>query len=454
MSRGLPAGRLLAYYGDDFTGSTDVMEVMAFNGLATVLFLQPPTPAQLARFAGYRGIGIAGVSRSRSPRWMEAELPSIFRWLHRLDAPLIQYKVCSTLDSAPQIGSIGKAVDLAQAVFASGWVPLVIAAPRLRRFQVFGNLFAVADGTPYRLDRHPTMSRHPVTPMTEADVRRHLGAQTARQFGLVSILDLQANRGAQALQTQRTAGAEIVAIDVLDDASLAAAGRLVWEQAGDRCFSASSSGLQYALVAYWRQAGLLAPAEPPPAAGEVDQMVVVSGSCAPATGRQIDHALAHGFGAVAADPCLLCDPALCKAEQERAITAALGLLEAGASPLVYTARGPDDPSIARFDEQLRITGLDRETANERVGRGLGRILARLQAATGLRRVLVAGGDTSGYCSQELGIYALTALTPIAPGSPLCLAHAEHPQLDQLQIALKGGQVGNDDYFLLVRRGCA
>ncbi len=152
---------------------------MAFNGLATVLFLQPPSPAQLARFADYRGIGIAGVSRSRSPAWMDAELPTLFRWLHRLDAPITQYKVCSTLDSAPEIGSIGKAIDLAQPIFRSSWVPMVIAAPRLRRFQAFGNLFAVADGIPYRLDRHPTMARHPVTPMTEADVRRHLGAQTA-----------------------------------------------------------------------------------------------------------------------------------------------------------------------------------------------------------------------------------------------------------------------------------
>ncbi len=256
------------------------------------------------------------------------------------------------------------------------------------------------------------------------------------------------------MQAQREAEAEIITIDVLDETSLAAAGRLVWEYGGEHCFSASSSGLQYALVAYWRQAGLLAAVEPPQPAGPVDQMIVVSGSCAPATGRQIDHALSHGFAAVPADARLLCTAESAAAEQERVVTAALQLLEAGASPMVYTARGPDDPQIERFRAHLATTGLDRELANEHVGRALGRILARLQAATGLRRLLVAGGDTSGYCSHELGLYALTALTPIAPGSPLCLAYADAPQRDGLQIALKGGQVGNDDYFSLVRHGHA
>lgn len=454
MSRPLPAGRLLAYYGDDFTGSTDVMEVMTFNGLPTVLFLHPPNETQLARFADYRGIGIAGVSRSHSPTWMEGELPPVFRWLRKLEAPVTQYKICSTLDSGPDTGSIGKAIDLAQPIFRSSWVPMVVAAPRLRRFQVFGNLFAVADGVPYRLDRHPTMSRHPVTPMTEADVRRHVGAQTRRRFGLVSVLDLQAGLGAKALQSERDRAAEIVTIDVLDEGSLSAAGELIWEQAGSRCFSASSSGLQYALVAYWQRAGLLIPAPAPRPAGSVERIVVVSGSCAPATGRQIDHALTQGFGGVAADPCLLCDTATAAAEEQRVIELALQLLGAGVSPIVYTARGPDDPSIERFRTHTEVAAVDRQHANEQIGRALGRILARVQTASGVRRLLVAGGDTSGYCSHELGLYALTALTPIAPGSPLCVAYAEHPDRDGLEIALKGGQVGNDDYFSLVRRGRA
>jgi uncharacterized protein YgbK (DUF1537 family) len=79
----LPDGLLVAYYGDDFTGSTSVMEVMTFAGLPTVLFLDMPTDAQVARFAGYRSIGIAGVARSQTPAWMDDHLPPVF---HKLAA--------------------------------------------------------------------------------------------------------------------------------------------------------------------------------------------------------------------------------------------------------------------------------------------------------------------------------------------------------------------------------
>jgi uncharacterized protein YgbK (DUF1537 family) len=104
----LPDGLLIAFYGDDYTGSASVMEVMTFAGLPTVLFLDVPTPTQLARFSNYRGIGIAGVARSQSPEWMDRHLPPIFEALAALGAPIAHYKICSTLDSAPQVGSIGR----------------------------------------------------------------------------------------------------------------------------------------------------------------------------------------------------------------------------------------------------------------------------------------------------------------------------------------------------------
>ena len=92
----------------------------------------------------------------------------------RLGAPIAHYKVCSTFDSAPHVGSIGKAIDLAAPVLGGDWHPLLVAAPPIHRYQLFGNLFATVDGVGYRLDRHPTVSRHPTTPMDEADVRVHL----------------------------------------------------------------------------------------------------------------------------------------------------------------------------------------------------------------------------------------------------------------------------------------
>jgi uncharacterized protein YgbK (DUF1537 family) len=136
---------------------------------------------------------------------MQEHLPSVFRSLAALGAPIAHYKVCSTLDSAPHIGSIGTAIDLAVPLLGGAWHPLLVAAPPIGRYQAFGNLFAVANGTVYRLDRHPTMSRHPVTPMDEADVRQHFGRRAIEeQHGR------QAREG-QDLHDRRRAG-EIIAI--------------------------------------------------------------------------------------------------------------------------------------------------------------------------------------------------------------------------------------------------
>src|SRR5580658_6600790 len=108
---------LLSYYGDDLTGSTDVMEALSSRGAPTALFMQPPTQAQLEKFSDVRAIGLAGASRSESPAWMEGNLTPAFAWLKSLNAGVCHYKVCSTFDSSPVIGSIGRAIDIGARVF-------------------------------------------------------------------------------------------------------------------------------------------------------------------------------------------------------------------------------------------------------------------------------------------------------------------------------------------------
>ena len=141
-SHGLPEGPLIAWYGDDFTGSAATMEALTFAGLPAVLFFDIPCPEQLARFPGMRGIGIAGIARSKPPSWMRAHLPPIFAALRATGAPLIHYKICSTFDSSPTTGSIGVAVEIGQEAFGNSWIPLITAAPAIHRYQAFGNLFA------------------------------------------------------------------------------------------------------------------------------------------------------------------------------------------------------------------------------------------------------------------------------------------------------------------------
>lgn len=448
-----PNGLLLAYYGDDFTGSTDALEALTQAGVSTVLFFEPPDAQALQRFPGVRAVGLAGQARGRSPAWMREHLAPALAALARLGAPILQYKVCSTFDSSPEIGSIGCAIDLGVPLMPGRWSPMVVGAPRLNRFQAFGNLFAVANGEGFRLDRHPTMSRHPVTPMAESDLRLHLGAQTARRRALIDFTQLKRGTGAAALQAICEAAGEVpvVLLDVLDDETLRAAGRLVWEQRGEGVFSASSSGLQDALAAHWQACGLVAAPGRLPAAQPVEAIAVVSGSCSPVTAAQIAWAQANGFAAHRLDVPRLLDGGT--QEIARAVDAACAALAQGRSPLVYTAAGPDDPAVLAFEAHAVAAGLDRAEAALRTGQALARVMcAILDRLPALRRVAVAGGDSSGAVAAALGVQALTLAARLAPGAPLCRAWSKDPRRDGLELVLKGGQMGGVDFFGAVRDG--
>lgn len=447
----LPDGPLVAFYGDDYTGASAVMEVLSFAGLHTVLFLGAPQPAQLARFNDVRALGIAGVARSQPPAWMDEHLPPLFELLASLKAPINHYKVCSTFDSAPHVGSIGRAAELAEPILGGAWHPLVVGAPAIARYQAFGNLFAGIDGTGYRLDRHPVMAQHPVTPMNEADVRLHLARQTGIPIGLVDLVSMKAGTADARLAAERAAGARIIALDVLDEDTLAEAGRLVWEHRGEHLFAIGSQGLEYALVTHWRRAGLLAEAEIGGRVEERERIAVVSGSCSPVTAGQIRYALGHGFEEIRLDATRAVDAAAWKAELARGAAAALRALGEGHDPLVFTANGPDDPAVPALAHAIDAAGASVGEVNARIGDGLGRVLDEVVRSAGLKRAVISGGDTSGHAGMALGIYAVTALAPLAPGSPLCRAYADDAH-DGLEITFKGGQMGRPDFFWAAKHG--
>ncbi len=446
----LPDGPLVAYYGDDFTGSTDVMEVLTFAGLPTVLFLDVPAPGDLARFPGRRGIGVAGTARSRSPEWMRAHLPPVLTALDALGAPVLHYKICSTFDSSPTTGSIGCALEIGLAATRRAWCAMVVGAPALRRYQAFGNLFAAVDGVGYRLDRHPTMARHPVTPMAEADLRLHLAAQTREAIGLVDLVALKQGRGAAALAAARNAGLRAMLFDVIDDETLEAAGGAIWRARGDGVFAVASSGLTYGLVAHWRAAGLLPPAPPAPETGPAERLLVVSGSCSPITARQIDWGVRNGFVPVRLDVRAVVDSATARGEIARAVAAAAAALTAGRDAIVFSAEGPEDMSIGQLREAAARGGEPVGALQARVADALGEVLATVTSWSGVSRLVVAGGDTSGAATSRLGLYALEAAMPLAPGGPLCLGHRRG--LRPIEIALKGGQIGGADFFGQVKHG--
>ena len=448
MIPALPDGVLVAWYGDDFTGSAATMEVLEFAGLPAILFLDVPSPGHLARFPGVRAIGIAGTARSHGPDWMARHLPPAFAFLKGSGAPVVHYKVCSTLDSAPLVGSIGTAIDIGAPLVGGRWVPCLVAAPALRRYQAFGHLFAGAPEGVFRLDRHPVMARHPVTPMDEADVARHLGRQTGRPFGRIDLEDLAADPAA-ALEREVARGAEVICLDATAPDHMAACGRLIWPGAG-QVFAVGSQGVEYALVAHWRAVGVLPPADRTPTAGPVARMPAVSGSVSPVTAAQIDWAEANGFAPIPLDAGAVATGD--RAVEEAAHAAALAALSDGRDPLIHTARGPDDPAVARMRMAVARAGLAPDQASARVGAALGRVLARLLRETGLRRAVISGGDTSGHAARQLDLFAFTALAPTTPGAALLQAHSEDPTLAGLQLALKGGQMGSADYFGRIKRG--
>jgi uncharacterized protein YgbK (DUF1537 family) len=406
---------IFSYYGDDFTGSTDALEALASNGVETVLFLRTPSDEDLRGFSHCPAVGIAGDSRSRTPEGMREVLPGVFRRLREIGAPVVQYKVCSTFDSGPRIGSIGCALEIGQEIFGGSYVPVVAAAPLMQRFVVFGNLFAAGGGAIHRIDRHPTMKQHPVTPMDEADLVLHLARQTSRRLALINLVDLRAG-------VSRLPDADAVVFDGLEPRDMAAAARVIWEHRGDsQLFVVGSSGFTYGMLDYWREQGILTATAAHAALARTDRLLVLSGSCSPATQSQICRALRSGFHGIRLDPRERDWPA---AEAE-----ALDHLAAGRSVVLYSALGPADCAESQGGHALASA--------------MGKLLRAVARASGVTRIVVAGGDTSSHAVQELGISALTFAAPLARGAPLCRAHGWGTELE---LVLKGGQVGSEAFF--------
>jgi 3-oxoisoapionate kinase len=438
---------LLSYYGDDLTGSTDVMEALASRGVATVLFIDKPTASQRARFGHVRAIGLAGSSRSESPAWMDENLAPALDWLKSLGAEFCHYKVCSTFDSSPTVGSIGRALEIGQDLFRQPKTPLVVGAPQLKRYTTFGNLFAAYQGVNYRIDRHPVMSRHPVTPMREADIRLHLAEQTARKGVLVDLATVRDANADRVIDGVMAGDADYILFDVADFETQGEVGRQIWRTRREGGgFIVGSSGVEYALVTEWRRQTMIPGEATFAAPGPVERIAVASGSCSPTTERQIRFAQANGFDALPVDP-----RALASGQDDAVVNAvAKGLdnLAQGRSVVFYTALGPESDIGSEIDNH--------PGARHAIGRALGQIERALIEQANVTRAVIAGGDTSSHALRQLEIFALTTRMPLptTPGSPLCVAHSDHAAFDGLEIGLKGGQVGGDDYFVKIRNGAA
>lgn len=425
---------LLAFYGDDFTGSTDALEFICRAGAKAILFIDPPTAEQLEKYPGLEAFGVAGMTRSLPPMEMEAILIPAFKKLKAMGAKHVHYKVCSTFDSSPAVGSIGKAIDCGSAVFKNKIIPVLGGMPALGRYCVFGNLFArmgtAGAGKIHRLDRHPSMSKHPVTPSNESDLRLHLGKQTDKEIGLIDLLDLEK----PVEQMNEDITEEVVLIDVVYDEHLIKIGEWINKQAQgqDPLFSIGSSGIELALGKYWNKIKLLEPVEEWQGMGKLTPLLVVSGSCSPVSAAQISFAKTKGFEEVIIDPVKIVRDSVV---DELILQKITELLEAGKNVIVHTG-------------ERHVKNL----SSAKLGKTLGTI-ARLAAESRLvKRVIVAGGDTSSYAARAMEIEAVEMVASVVSGAPLCKAISTNPAINRLEINFKGGQVGEEDYFVRMTGG--
>ncbi|WP_323000270.1 four-carbon acid sugar kinase family protein [Castellaniella sp.] len=430
----------LVFYADDFTGATDTLATVARAGLRATLFLRLPTAAQRAAIGPQDCLGIAGASRSMTRRQLQAELGRVADHIAPWCPPVVHYKTCSTFDSSPSVGNIGLAAHVLRDRLPVGpFVPIVGGQPNLGRYCVFGNLFAAfqVGGEVFRLDRHPTMSRHPVTPMDESDLRRHLARQGLKAVASIAYpaydgapdqLDAQ---WAAALE----AGPDGVLLDVATPAHLAVIGRLLWQQARRQpMLAVGPSSVEQALLTQWVTADHQAAAQ----AREQDTLdterrdgpvLVFSGSLSPRTARQVQAARSYERIPVAVGDLLDGASGGRAAAQARIVQS----LNAGRHVLAHWVDRCASSAVPRLDPAQLA----------RAGAGL--------AADVLRRVRpgrlgLSGGDTSSHCVQALDAWALTYRRTLEPGVALCRLHADDARLDGLPLMLKGGQMGSDDIF--------
>lgn len=406
---------LIGVIADDFTGASDIANTLAKGhqdspGLRVVQYLGiPDQPADPGVEAGVVSL------KSRSTPVADAVRDSLaaLGWLLAQGCEQIVFKYCSTFDSTAQ-GNIGPVAQaLAERLDASG-VVVCPAFPTMGRRIFQGHLF-VND----RLLNESGMQNHPLTPMTDPDIRRWLGHQVSGPVGLVAVPVVR--QGAEAIRRALAEGGEtLVVVDATDDADLMQIGGAV---AGARLVT-GGSGIALGLARNFPGAGQGVGAAAP---GNDRPGAILAGSCSGMTRRQIEvHREAH--------PTLEIDVEAVMDGRLDAMQITDFLLDhQGAAPLAFSS---GDPSQVRTVQQK----YGRETVAARLDGLFGDVACRLVAA-GFGRLVVAGGETSGAVVSALVPGALGIGAEIAPGVPVLTAP------DGLVLALKSGNFGAEDFFV-------
>lgn len=416
-SGGVP---LLGCVADDFTGATDLANTLVKNGMRTVQLLGVPDAATAVPAAD--AVVVALKSRTVPVADAVAQSVAALDWLRTAGAKQFFFKYCSTFDSTEK-GNIGPVAEALMTRLGARFTIACPAFPENGRTIYKGHLF-VGD----LLLSDSSMRNHPLTPMTDANLVRFLGCQTAGKVGLVPFATVTAGAKAIAAAFRKLEddGVGIAIVDALTDDNLTAIG----EACARLALVTGGSGVALGLPANYRRQGYLADgggADALPAVAGSE--AVISGSCSPATLAQVARFAENG-PLFAIDPMALADGRDLVGE---ALDWARGRL--GQGPLLVSASAPA-AKVAEVQKRLGVMAAGEMVEHAMAG------IARGLVEAGVRRLVVAGGETAGAVVGALGIRGLRIGREIAPGVPCTVSLSEPP----MALALKSGNFGDADFF--------
>lgn len=404
---------------DDFTGATDLAGLLARSGVRVSLRIGVPSepPGETSPFEV-----IALKSRTAPVADAVEETQKALAWLQDAGAQRFFWKYCSTFDSTAQ-GNIGPVAEALMRRLGTDQTIYCPAFPENGRSIFMGYLFVGEQP----LAESP-MKDHPLTPMRDSNLMRLLEPQVTQPVGLANRLTVA--RGAEALRTRFEAlkadGVAHVVVDAVADDDL----HVIAEACRDMPLMTGGSAVAMPLPNLYKAQGLLAadaPTTPKPQTAR--QTIILSGSCSAMTNAQV--ALYKDTGA----PAFQLDPLEVATSGTQPALDWLAQQDLGQAPLIYATAAP--ASVKAAQEKL---------GTEAAGKLIEDTLAACAVAArdhGARRVIVAGGETSGAVTKALGVTQLDISTEIAPGVPWTFCTSDG---HTMALTLKSGNFGAETFF--------
>jgi uncharacterized protein YgbK (DUF1537 family) len=410
---------ILGCIADDFTGATDLAGLLARSGVRVSLRIGVPAtpPDETSPFEV-----IALKSRTAPVGQAIAEARAALQWLQRAGAQRFFWKYCSTFDSTSE-GNIGPVAEALMDALGADQTIYCPAFPENGRSIFMGNLFVGQ----LPLAESP-MKDHPLTPMRDSNLMRLLAPQVTKPVGLVDRLTVA--KGAEALRNALRGhahnGVAHVVVDAVADSDLT----VIADACRDMPLMTGGSAVAMPLPALYRLDGLLAADAPRMEVPEFPaHSIVLSGSCSAMTNQQVAAYLDTGAPAFRLDPRTLAETG------HAAVLAWLADQDLNRAPLIYATADPDSVRAAQ-----KVLGVAR--AGEVIEKTLAACAVAARDA-GARRIIVAGGETSGAVTQALGVDRLNIGAEIAPGVPWTFCHSGG---HQLALTLKSGNFGGPTFF--------